>query len=656
MVSISRNNRQHNVNGAVKTAPASGGSKRQSVVSFLSGVFCTFVAMYSIQGGMPKHCWNDANGNSRPTDRDTMRVAIQDEAAEKKKPWEAKVEESAESALRKPQLKLDTSAQTGIKTEPLKPQDSNSNNHIDDWKWYEGDVNAYYNELEKDIKRDPSKIDKYAVHRWMGPSHSTKIHYELLLQSIVKYTGRIRPNGIQNLNALDAGCGLGSALMFMEQNNPTWTLSGRTLSEEQVNFVTTKVPAHKFTVELGSYNELPVGAIYDAIYSIEAMIHSTDIHATLRAWANHLHPEHGAIVVIDDFLMPGANKDELEMQLFAKGWMANSFYTVTELNNIARKYGLELVESRDLLAEYRVIELNYRNQAPNLAPDGSKTHQGWMGSKWRHKLTVEGKIAYNMVVFQKMGAKKASLESLLASSTPPAAGFTANAASSTSLPRDDAEAIGQQETCKALPTADSTNALSFTRISPKKECISSWYCCDKGHEWFDNMQAKRTHGYGFLKLERNIFGNYMDVFAKHLNQLYETMPEGYSGGRFLDIGATGSTASGMQQVTSKFAHFTGPLDYWMLDSDVGAKSLNNTIYCDIVDCPQAETCGFDVTFSHTVLEHASRPEKTFDTIARITKKGGLTMHLVPWSYQYHATPDDYYRFSHSALRVLVSQS
>ena len=146
----------------------------------------------------------------------------------------------------------------------------------------------------------------------------------------------------------------------------------------------------------------------------------------------------------------------------------------------------------------------------------------------------------------------------------------------------------------------------------------------------------------------------MEVFAKHLNQLYQTLPAGYSGGRFLDIGATGSTTSGMQQVTSKFAHFTGPLEYWMLDSDVGAKSLNNTLYCDIVNCPQAETCGFDVTFSHTVLEHASRPEKTFDTIARITKKGGLTMHLVPWSYQYHATPDDYYRFSHSALKVLVS--
>ena len=615
--------------------------------------------MYTLQGGVSPHsCWNDA------TNDDKSAAAAAKKIAALEAQLKASTAASEASLLRKPQIKLQadpasssSSATISTETESLetsinKKDKDNKNSNIDDWKWYEGDVNAYYNDLEKDIKRDPSNIDKYAVHRWMGSSHSTKIHYELLLQSIVKYTGSIRSDGIQHLNVLDAGCGLGSALMFMEQTNPTWTLSGRTLSEEQVNFVTTKVPAHKFTVELGSYNELPTASIYDAIYSIEAMIHSTDIHATLSAWAKHLHPKHGSIVVIDDFLMPGADKDEMEMQLFAKGWMANSFFTVTELSNIGRTYGLELVESRDLLAEYRVIELNYRNQAPNLTPDGSKTHQGWMGSKWRHKLTVEGKIAYNMIVFQKLGADKLSLEALLASATPTIQETIHASANKT----DSMARVSDIETCEALPTVDhTTKAMSATKIVPKKECISSWYCCDKGHEWFDNMQEKRTNSYGFLKLDRNIFGNYMDVFAKHLNQLYETMPEGYTGGRFLDIGATGSTTSGMQQVTTKFAHFTGPLDYWMLDSDVGAKSLNNTIYCDIVNCPQAPSCGFDVTFSHTVLEHASRPEKTFDTIARITKKGGLTMHLVPWSYQYHATPDDYYRFSHSALKVLVSQ-
>jgi len=97
----------------------------------------------------------------------------------------------------------------------------------------------------------------------------------------------------------------------------------------------------------------------------------------------------------------------------------------------------------------------------------------------------------------------------------------------------NAAAIGQTENCKAIPSVTKgTSAAPFTKITPKEECISSCYCCDQGAKWFDNMQAKRTHGYGFLKLNRNLFGNYMQIFAKHLNDLYDTMPDGYTGGRF----------------------------------------------------------------------------------------------------------------------------
>mmetsp|Transcript_40952 Transcript_40952/g.41610 ORF Transcript_40952/g.41610 Transcript_40952/m.41610 type:complete len:244 (-) Transcript_40952:125-856(-) len=191
----------------------------------------------------------------------------------------------------------------------------------------------------------------------------------------------------------------------------------------------------------------------------------------------------------------------------------------------------------------------------------------------------------------------------------------------------------------------------------KLACISGWYCCNQGSEWFDHLEAHRTDHTDYLKLDRNLFGHYVDVFAKHLNEHYHTYPAASSSsgsrGRFLDIGGTGSTSSGMTKVTSKFQHFAGPLDYWKLDVDTAAKDLERTLYCDIDECPIAEDCGFDVTFSHTVLEHALRPWKSFDTIARITKTGGLTMHLVPWSYQYHATPDDNYRFSHKALSTLL---
>ncbi|CAB9506295.1 O-methyltransferase [Seminavis robusta] len=534
-----------------------------------------------------------------------------------------------------------TTTQTAVVTEVQSTTTSTTTNSANekDWKWFEGDVNQFYNELEKDHKRDPTKIANYAVHRWMGTDRSTTHHYELLQASILRYYTGNSPNDA--LRVLDAGCGLGSAMKWLEERQPTWDIVGHTLSEEQVKFIHDKLPAHKFKVVLKSFDDLDTSQEFDVIYSIEAMIHSMDIQTTLKAWSQHLNRQHGSLVVIDDFLMPGADKSSEEMQLFQRGWMANSFYTVVELNTMARKYGMELVESRDLLAEYRVVELNYKNKVPSLAVEQKKSHQGWIGSKLRHKLTVEGKIGYNLLVFRRMGAKKQRRQQELPQ---PKISLSKN------LP---ILSTGNDDECASVPRVGDNQEKVVSNITPKKECLSSWYCCDQHKQYLNTLKTKRTNKHGFLMMDESLFGNYMEAFARHLNEFYETIPLDYTSGRFLDIGATGSTASGMQQVTSKFAHFVGPLQYWMLDSDQGAKSLPRTIYCDICDCPQGDSCGFDVTFSHTVLEHAARPEKAFDTVARLTKKGGLTLHLVPWSYQYHATPDDYYRFSHAALKVLM---
>jgi 2-polyprenyl-3-methyl-5-hydroxy-6-metoxy-1,4-benzoquinol methylase len=497
-----------------------------------------------------------------------------------------------------------------------------------DWTWFDGDLNAYYNSLEKDHKRDPNKIGDYAVHRWLGEKRSTEEHYALLHAAVNRHHRHPK----SALNVLDGGCGLGAGLMWMERKQPNWKLKGHTISDDQYKFITEKLPDHSFKVNLRSYDTLD-DEKYDYIFSIEALIHSPDVTKTLKEWSSHL-ADGGIIAIIDDFLSVGTSKEDEEVVAFAKSWLANSLFTTTELGTLGRKLGLTVVENRDLDAEYRIIELNYRNKKPDVKPVGGRTHQGWMGSKWRQRLTVEGKLTYNMLVFKK--------------------GSSDGAASSSSTE------------CATIPrqNAASNKGAEFNEITPQlmtgkgknggkqMACISSWYCCNQGFEWYDNLAANRTDNTQYLKLSRDLFGHYIDSFAKHLNDHYMTYPENTKG-RFLDIGGTGSTASGMQQVTSKFQHFAGPLEYWILDSDPGAKGLERTLYCDIDDCPAAETCGFDVTFSHTVLEHARRPWESFDTIARLTKKGGLTMHLVPFSYQYHATPDDNYRFSHKALTSLL---
>jgi len=325
---------------------------------------------------------------------------------------------------------------------------------------------------------------------------------------------------------------------------------------------------------------------------------------------------------------------------------------------------LTVIQDRDLKTEYRINELNYQNKKPKIeveqnsdAINGKKTHQGWMGAQWRRHLMIDDKLTYHMLVFQKGGERGDTKKDREEDDTMIEEDTTTAAGECTAAP---AKTISKDGTTD--DDADS-NLISAQLMSGEgknggKEikCISSWYCCGKGLEYYDDLEANRTSKTGYLQLPRHLFEDYyIDAMAKYLNRFYKTYPPSpNSRGKFLDIGGTGSTQSGMKQVTSKFQHFTGPhLDYWILDADAKAKTLKRTLYCNIDNCPSALDCEFDVTFSHTVLEHSKRPWLAFDTVARITKRKGLTVHLVPFSYQYHATPEDHYRFSHTAVTTLL---
>eukprot|EP00041_Stephanoeca_diplocostata_P024587 m.627458 g.627458 ORF g.627458 m.627458 type:complete len:397 (-) comp22559_c0_seq3:109-1299(-) len=186
----------------------------------------------------------------------------------------------------------------------------NSGAKNDPNNWFNGNLNEYYNKLEmqEQGKRRYDNVDSLAVHRWLqveGGAHSTTEHYKLIYEAI----GKTAAVATAPVRIMDAGCGLGAALMWMEKTEPTWEFQGYTISEVQLNTIRTKLPAHKFDVQLRSYNE-PTG-MFNAIYSIEAMIHAPNLDETLEAWSNHLK-DNGAIVVIDDFLVNAADNDMLE--------------------------------------------------------------------------------------------------------------------------------------------------------------------------------------------------------------------------------------------------------------------------------------------------------------------------------------------------------
>ncbi len=64
---------------------------------------------------------------------------------------------------------------------------------------------------------------------------------------------------------------------------------------------------------------------------------------------------------------------------------------------------------------------------------------------------------------------------------------------------------------------------------------------------------------------------------------------------------------------------------------------------------------FDLVICCHVLEHTRQPAKAAHNIEALLKPGGVAYVATPWSQAFHATPDDYWRFSVRGLMLLFER-
>jgi SAM-dependent methyltransferase len=83
---------------------------------------------------------------------------------------------------------------------------------------------------------------------------------------------------------------------------------------------------------------------------------------------------------------------------------------------------------------------------------------------------------------------------------------------------------------------------------------------------------------------------------------------------------------------------------------------NNIIMGDICKCPEIKTNSFDISYCWNVLEHVLNPFDAVAEIVRITKKNGIIIINVPFIWNYHEVPIDYWRFTHAGLRYLLTKN
>lgn len=113
--------------------------------------------------------------------------------------------------------------------------------------------------------------------------------------------------------------------------------------------------------------------------------------------------------------------------------------------------------------------------------------------------------------------------------------------------------------------------------------------------------------------------------------------------------------------------YTDPINQIVIDIGSGNHRISEDIFCvDIFDYNAVDiVCdikqlpfrsdSIDSICSRSVLEHVPQPELVVSDFYRVTKKGGYSIHLIPFLFPFHASPYDFTRFTSKGQEQLFGK-
>lgn len=75
------------------------------------------------------------------------------------------------------------------------------------------------------------------------------------------------------------------------------------------------------------------------------------------------------------------------------------------------------------------------------------------------------------------------------------------------------------------------------------------------------------------------------------------------------------------------------------------------VVCDLSALPFKPN-SVDAFVSRSVLEHLPDPSRVVGDFHRCTRPGGLSLHLAPFLFPFHASPHDFHRYTHKGFEIL----
>lgn len=142
-----------------------------------------------------------------------------------------------------------------------------------------------------------------------------------------------------------------------------------------------------------------------------------------------------------------------------------------------------------------------------------------------------------------------------------------------------------------------------------------------------------------------------NAFYLNWRELFKSMNSSlpYIKGICIDIGA--GVAPYQEMLTSKVDRYI-VADYADTRASMFARESSEFVEANVLSLPFEDSSADTIIFTQ-VLEHVTDPILALDQITRVLKNKGVLVISVPFIYQAHAQPHDYWRFSEYGIKKLL---
>lgn len=206
----------------------------------------------------------------------------------------------------------------------------------------------YYNECWLKRFETGHNPDSLAMHLgYFSNAEEDNDKAKLGMNSFVASTLGLQPT--DDKVVIDAGCGVGGTLIYLQKHFPGLKLTGVNISPQQLKFAQSKAASGGHIQFINSdYTNTGLPSAYaDAVYAIESVCHASSKHDFFNEAYRLLKP--GGVLIVLDYLQKSEPRDALtleQLRNFEVGWAVPQY--LVNANKAMAQAGFENVSVSNL--------------------------------------------------------------------------------------------------------------------------------------------------------------------------------------------------------------------------------------------------------------------------------------------------------------------